>query len=81
MPYTKKRRDHADSDGILEENTQIDFAWIVFIGLQIGYTEKEISKMYLGKWQELFEHFKWLHNMQMTRTIFQEKKRISLLDL
>ena len=72
MPYTKKRRDHADSDGIIEENTQIDFAWIVFIGLQI---------VYLGKWQELFEHFKWLHNMKMTRTIFKEKKRTSLLDL
>ncbi len=76
----KKRKDHAESEEV-EENQQIDFAWLVFIGMQMGYTELEVSQMYLGKWEDLYVHFKWLHNMKMRKGIFQERKRTSLLDL
>ena len=51
------------------------------MGLQMGYTEKEISQMYLGKWLELYIHFKWFHNFKMKRCIFEEKRKVSLLDL
>lgn len=51
------------------------------MGMQMGYTEKEVSRMYLGKWMEMFEHFKKFHNFRMKRGLYQEKERISLLDL
>ncbi|MEZ3435740.1 MAG: hypothetical protein K1W34_14190 [Lachnospiraceae bacterium] len=51
------------------------------MGIQMGYTEKEISRMYLGKWYELFTHFKRFHNFKMKRGLYEEKERVSLLDL
>lgn len=49
--------------------------------MRIGYTEKEISHMYLGKWSDLYEEFKKMHNITMKRQIFEEKKVESLMDL
>lgn len=49
--------------------------------MQIGYTEKEVSRMYLGKWCEMFEKFKWYHNLVARRGIFGEEKKESILDL
>ena len=79
----KKRRDHAESDiGSLDTEEQaLDFAWYVFIGMQAGYSEKEVSRMYLGKWEEIFYHFKWLHNMRIGKRLFREQTKTSLLDL
>lgn len=77
MFYIKKREDHAESDG---EN-RIDFAWIVFVGMQIGYTEKEISRMYFGKWHDMYEQFKVYHNMKMRRCLFVKQERVSMRDL
>ena len=77
----KKRGDHAEPDGGDEEKQQLDFAWLVFMGIQMGYTEKEVSRMYLGKWYELFKHFKRFHNFKMKRGLYEEKERVSLLDL
>lgn len=38
--------------------------------------------MYLGKWCDLFVHFKKMHNMKMKKMIFAEpKKEVSILDL
>nr|DAG74767.1 MAG TPA: hypothetical protein [Caudoviricetes sp.] len=51
------------------------------MGMQMGYTEKEISRMYMGKWCDLFQHFKWFCNFKARRCVFQEKKRVSMLDL
>ena len=81
MFRTKKREDHAGSEEPEESSRQLDFAWLVFMGLQMGYTEKEVSRMYLGKWLELYTHFKWFHNFKMKRCIFEEKRKVSLLDL
>jgi len=76
----KKREDHAEYEG--KGNDEIDFAWIVFIGMKIGYTEKEISRMYYGKWYEMFQHFKWYHNFTVKKYLFKEpEKEVSLMDL
>ena len=80
----KKRRDHAGEDGSGDEKEPviIDFAWVLYIGLELGYREKEIAYMYYGKWCDLFEQYKKMHNIRMERKIFEEpKKEVSLLDL
>ena len=77
MLPVKKREDHAEEG----EESRIDFAWLTFIGMQMGYTEKEISRMYFGKWNDMFVHFKWYHNFRAKRCIFEERKRVPMLDL
>ena len=64
-----------------EESVKIDFAWIAFVGMQIGYRESEIAHMYYGKWFELFRQFKFYHNVKMKRATFEQKKVESLMDL
>jgi hypothetical protein len=55
---------------------------VLYIGLELGYREKEIAYMYYGKWCDLFEQYKKMHNIRMERKIFEEpKKEVSLLDL
>lgn len=49
--------------------------------MDIGYAEKEVAHMYLGKWQDLFEEWKKMHNIRMKRMVFEEKKVQSLMDL
>lgn len=51
------------------------------MGMEIGYREQEIAHMYLGKWCDLFEEYKKMHNIRMQRMIFTEKKVQSLMDL
>lgn len=80
MFFFKKLRNHAELEEDFEES-QLDFAWLTFIGMQIGYTEKEVNRMYLGKWDDMYQNFKWLHNMRVSRTMIQQKKQTSLLDL
>ena len=79
----KKRPDHADEgdegDG---EPIILDFAWILFVALELGYREKEVACMYYGKWCDLFEVYKKMHNIRMRRVTFEEpRKEVSLLDL
>lgn len=80
----KKRRGHAGGDGRGDEKEPviIDFAWVLYIGLELGYRERDIGYMYYGKWCDLFEQFKFMHNIRMRRGTFEEpKKEVSLLDL
>lgn len=85
MFCAKKREIHAEEDGSpedrAEESGEINFAWIVFIGMQVGYREPELAHMYFGKWCDLFEEYKKMHNFKVKRMIFEEKKEVSLLDL
>ena len=81
MPDAKKRGDHVESDEESEEEQKIDFTWLVFMGIQMGYTKTEISHMYLGEWNDMFRHYKWLHNLKTKRFVFEERKRVSILDL
>ncbi len=81
MLCKKKPTDRAESE---EESKELilDFAWIVFIGMQIGYTEKEVASMYFGKWCDLFEQYKKMHNIRMKKALFEEpKKVVSLYDI
>lgn len=79
MLCVKKRVIHAED---YEENEEpINFAWIVFVGMEIGYSEREIAHMYYGKWSDLHEEYKKMHNIRMKRMTFEEKKVVSLLDL
>ena len=73
----EKAKNHAERD-----REKINFAWVIFTGMQIGYTEKEIAHMYFGKWADLFKEFKRMHNYKMKRMIFEEEKKVeSLMDL
>lgn len=49
--------------------------------MDIGYREEEIAHMYYGKWCDLFEEWKNMHNIRMKRMIFEEQKVQSLMDL
>lgn len=37
--------------------------------------------MYFGKWCDLFEEWRKMHNTRMKRMVFEEKKTQSLMDL
>lgn len=81
MLRDKKREDHADDieDG---ESQKVDFAWLVYVGMQIGYTEREVSKMTFAKWHELYSVYKRMHNFTVKRGLFEDEKvRTSLFDL
>ena len=78
MFQKKKRGDHAEGDG---GDSEISFAWIVYVGMDIGYSEKEVAHMYYGKWCDLFEEWKNMHNIRMKRMVFEEEKVQSLMDL
>jgi hypothetical protein len=49
--------------------------------MQMGYREREVAHMYFGKWADMFEEFKRMHNIRMRRMVFEEKKVMSMLDL
>ena len=49
--------------------------------MEIGYREREVAHMYFGKWCDLFEEYKKMHNIRMKRMMFTEKKVESLMDL
>ncbi len=50
--------------------------------MQIGYREKEIAHMYFGKWADLFQEYKRMHNIKVKRIPFEEEKKVvSLMDL
>lgn len=60
----------------------MDFAWLVFMGMQFGYREIEVGHMYLRKWVELFDVYKRIHNMKMNRGMYKtEPEKVSLLDI
>jgi len=69
----KKRIDHAKSDNGGEES-EIDFAWFLFIGKKIGFTEKNIGHMTYYKWKRLYEHFKSMHNFETRKLLFTFKE-------
>lgn len=82
MLQEKKRKGHAEViDEPNDDPAPIDFAWVILIGMKIGYTEKEIAHMHFGKWCELYEAFQNMHNLEMNRGIFEKKQITSILDL
>lgn len=52
------------------------------MGLEIGYREREVAHMHFGKWCDLFEKYKFMHNMRIKKGTFEEEKKVaSLMDL
>lgn len=47
----------------------------------MGYSESEISRMYFGKWCDLYEEYKKMYNFKAAHCLYKEKKEVSLLDL
>ena len=41
----------------------------------------EISKMYFGKWCDMFAEYRNFYNFKTKRCLFEEKKEVSLMDL
>lgn len=69
-----------------EEEKPIDVAWILFIGVaKFNYHEKEIYLMQIGKWMELFEIYKSIHNFETMKNLYEtdapEEKKASVFDL
>jgi hypothetical protein len=68
-----------------EEDKPIDFSWIIFIGMnKLGFTYKQVRKMYFGFWVELFENYKKQHNFEMKRALYslhEEDEEISSLSV
>ena len=76
----KKRIDHAEERE--EEPQPVNFAWILMIGVQMGFSETEIKRMYFGKWSDLFEEYKKFYNFKIKSGLFKEQEeQVSLLDL
>lgn len=71
---TEEKTGNEEIDGYRdpEKKTLIDFARVVYIGMQAGYTERELSKMYYSKWLKIFEQFKWHHNLIVQRRGWKE---------
>lgn len=80
MLYVKKKRQQV---GDKEEDAALDFAWITYIGInKLGYTEKDIEKMRIGKWLDLYDAYKAVFNFEQSGrkyTVAQERKPVSLL--
>lgn len=48
----------------------------------MGFSEINVKQMYFGKWSDLFQEYKKLHNFRMKKYLFEEEKKpVSLLDL
>lgn len=70
--WKKKERDedgNKEIDGYQdpEKKFLIDFALVIYIGMQVGYTERELSKMYYSKWIEIYRKWQWHHNLIVQR--------------
>ena len=47
----------------------------------MGFSEREVAHMYMGKWMELFDQFKWFYNFKIMKRTFADRKTESLMDL
>ena len=65
-----------------ERKLELDFAWMIYVGMQVGYTERQIGQMYLGKWCRICEQYKKSWNMRIKKLGFAEKEEVkSVFDL
>lgn len=64
-----------------EEEKPIDVSWILYIGIaKMGYTEKEVYLMHLGKWIELLDVYKRVYNFEMTKQLYNTEMNQEKLD-
>jgi hypothetical protein len=67
----KKRDIHAESKKYGEESQIIDFAWFLFIGMKIGFSDTEVGHMSYFKWKKLYEHYKSMYNFETKKLLFE----------
>ena len=66
-------------DMLVLEKIQEDYGDISeFENKLIGF---EITKMYFGKWCDMFAEYLNYYNFKTKRCLFEEKKEVSLMDL
>ena len=74
-----------ESDSDSEADTIINFTWVLLIGMRFGFTKKEVEHMYEGKWQDFFESYKTVHDVEMSQRYVPLKEETestgSLMDL
>lgn len=62
-----------------QTDVEIDFAWLLVQGIQMGFSEEEIERMTFGKWIDCFEVYKRCHNMRAAGAMYKvevaEKER------
>lgn len=58
-----------------------DFAHIVFIGMQIGITMREVGRMRYGTWKMLYSEYRHQWNMRIKKMIYADNEEKSVLDL
>ena len=64
-----------------EENVKIDFSWFLFIGhCKLGFTEKEVFRMTLKKFNQLYNHYKIYHDLDMKQITFEELEEAQAKD-
>lgn len=84
MFYFKKTKPGA---GKKKEERPIDVAWIIYIGMaKFGYSEKEVYLLPMGKWIDIFETYKRIHNFDMQKMLYkiddeEPEKKGSVFDL
>lgn len=58
-----------------DENEKIDFSWFSFIGVnKLGFTEKEVFRMTLRKFNMLWEKYKFYFDLEKTTTYKEIEK-------
>ena len=69
----KAEQEHEEIDGyrLPDQKSLIDMSWVVYVGMQIGYTEEQISHMYYKKWKALYKQFQKHHNMIVKKLTYQ----------
>ena len=61
-----------------EKDKPIDFSWFSFIGVcKLGFSEKEVFRMTLRKFNKLWEHYKYYHDIEKSTTYAQLEKEQS----
>ncbi len=69
------------------EEKPMDVSWLIYIGMaKLGYTEKEVYLMQVGKWMDLFETYKQVYNFETARQFYGKKeeekpRKASAMDL
>lgn len=80
MLHEKKPEYHAG--GEVEEEQRINFAWVLMIGAQIGFSKCEVRGMYFGEWSDLLCEYKKFYNLKMKKYLFKEAEQpVSMLEL
>ena len=71
----KKEEDgsrHTEEDGYQDpdKKTLIDFEWLLYVGLSIGLTEKQVGQLEYWKMVSLMTSWKRHHNMIIKKMIW-----------